>query len=71
VQAHVEKAGRPVDAKRLTEARAKTIVDALVARGVPAATLTAAGKGYDEPIAPGISPKAKLKNRRIEIVLGK
>jgi outer membrane protein OmpA-like peptidoglycan-associated protein len=71
VQAHVEKAGRPADAKRLTDARAQAVVDALVARGVPAKTLTPAGLGYDMPIAPGVSPKAKLKNRRIEIVFGK
>jgi len=71
IVAHVEKAGRPIDAKRLTEARAKTVADALVARGVPAAWIETAGKGFDEPLMPGASPRARQANRRVELLVSR
>jgi len=51
----------------LSTARALSIVRLLIAEGVPPQRLIAAGFGEYRPIAPGSSPEAWQKNRRIEI----
>ena len=53
----------------LTAARAAAVVDALVSLGVPAASLTAAGAGSFDPLAPNDSADSRTKNRRVEIAL--
>jgi chemotaxis protein MotB len=51
----------------LSTARALSIVRLLIAEGVPPQRLIAAGFGEYRPIAPGSTPEAWQKNRRIEI----
>jgi chemotaxis protein MotB len=65
----------PVKSKRfessweLTTERAVTVVKYLVSLGVPAASLTAAGAGSFDPIAPNDTTEARARNRRVEIGL--
>ena len=45
------------------------VVRFLIAQGVPAAVLAAAGYGEFDPVAPNENPKGRAQNRRIEITL--
>lgn len=53
----------------LSSDRAIAVVSYLIKKGVPANRLVAAGFGSHQPIAPGNSPAARKKNRRIEFKL--
>lgn len=55
----------------LSEARAKTIADMLVAAGVPAGLVTSEGKAATEPIADNGTREGRARNRRVEIILQK
>ncbi|MBB3977286.1 chemotaxis protein MotB [Rhizobium azooxidifex] len=61
--------GRYVDNWELSSARATSVVKFLIANGVPADRLVAAGFGEFQPLAPGESPEARATNRRIELKL--
>ncbi len=51
----------------LSAARALTVVRALIAAGVPAARVFAAGFGETHPVAPNANEDGLAKNRRVEI----
>lgn len=53
----------------LSTKRAVNVVKLLVAEGVAPTTLSAAGYGEFDPIAPNDTPQNQAKNRRIEITL--
>ncbi|ETX30230.1 type IVB secretion system protein IcmH/DotU [Roseivivax isoporae] len=55
----------------LSEGRARTIADMLVAAGVPAGLVTYEGKAATEPIADNGTGEGRARNRRVEIVLQK
>ncbi|MBY3204606.1 peptidoglycan -binding protein [Rhizobium laguerreae] len=61
--------GRYRDNWELSSARAISVVKFLIAQGVPADRLVAAGFGEFQPIAPGDTPDARSTNRRIELKL--
>jgi chemotaxis protein MotB len=61
--------GRYADNWALSSARAIAVVKFLIAQGVPADRLVAAGFGEFQPIAPGDTPEARATNRRIELKL--
>jgi outer membrane protein OmpA-like peptidoglycan-associated protein/polyisoprenoid-binding protein YceI len=66
VSGHTDSDGSPTANKNLSERRAKAVADAIVAAGIPAAQITAAGYGEEKPVAPNDTPKNKALNRRIE-----
>ena len=53
----------------LSAARAIAVVQALIARGVPAQRLAATGFGENQPLDPGTTEEAYARNRRIELKL--
>lgn len=53
----------------LSTARAARVVRALVARGIPAQSLSATGYAWLHPIASNATPAGRARNRRVEIVL--
>lgn len=55
----------------LSEARARTIADMLIAAGVPAGLVTSEGKAAIEPIADNGTREGRARNRRVEIILQK
>ncbi|UJW74600.1 peptidoglycan -binding protein [Rhizobium sp. SL42] len=61
--------GRYADNWELSAARAISVVKYLIAQGVPANRLVAAGFGENQPIAEGDSVEARSQNRRIELKL--
>ena len=57
--------------KLLSERRARSVADALVADGVPRDRISAAGYGEERPVAANDTPKNKALNRRIEFSASK
>ena len=55
----------------LSRSRAQTVVDELVARGIPAGRLTAEGIGGAKPIVPHGDLEERWRNRRVEFYLEK
>jgi OmpA-OmpF porin, OOP family len=66
VGAHSDSDGSAVRNRDLTQARAETIVEYLVAAGVKRERLTAVGYGETKPIADNATAAGKAANRRIE-----
>ena len=66
---HTDVTGSPEVNQQLSEARAKKVMDYLIARGVPADRLTAIGYGSTKPIDPSDSLEAYAKNRRTEFIV--
>jgi outer membrane protein OmpA-like peptidoglycan-associated protein len=73
---HTDSIGDPATNQRLSERRARTVVDALVRdHGIDAGRLTAEGRGATEPVAPNTTPdgaddpEGRQLNRRVEIVV--
>jgi len=52
--------------QKLSESRAKSVVDYLVAHGIPSARLTFKGYGKDDPIATNDTEDGRQQNRRTE-----
>ena len=57
------------DNLHLSLMRARAVVDLLIAEGVPAGELCAAGFGEWHPVAPNDSPDGRTSNRRVELSL--
>lgn len=54
----------------LSDQRARSVADALVAQGVPESRLTVKGMGAANPLAGNDTAQGRAKNRRVEIVVG-
>jgi len=68
VEGHTDSDG---DAKfniDLSEQRANTVVNELIARGIDGKRMVAKGFGEDVPVADNTSPEGKANNRRVEFV---
>lgn len=72
IQGHTDSQGRASTNKRLSEKRAKAVLDYLVSKaGVAASRLSSAGFGEDYPIADNKTRAGRAQNRRVEIKLAK
>jgi len=63
---HTDNAGKKENNQKLSEARAKAVMDFLISRGIDASRLDSEGKGQDQPVASNNTAAGKAKNRRIE-----
>ena len=68
IEGHTDNVGSPASNKALSVARAETVLDAVVGKGVAASRLSAVGWGQEKPIAANRSEEGRAKNRRVEIV---
>jgi OmpA-OmpF porin, OOP family len=68
IEGHTDNVGTPAANKTLSEARAKSVMAAVVKGGVEAARLSAVGWGQEKPVADNRSEEGRAKNRRVEIV---
>jgi OmpA-OmpF porin, OOP family len=68
VEGHTDSDGSNESNQKLSEARAKAVVDAIVKSGIDAARLGSAGFGEEKPIADNSTAEGKAKNRRVELI---
>jgi outer membrane protein OmpA-like peptidoglycan-associated protein len=68
VEGHTDSTGTPAGNEALSLARARSVVDALVAAGIARDRLDPAGFGQQKPVADNRTEEGRAKNRRVEIV---
>ena len=68
VDGHTDNTGVAARNQALSAARAEAVVAALVARGIDAVRLQAAGHGDSQPVAGNDTEEGKARNRRVELV---
>jgi outer membrane protein OmpA-like peptidoglycan-associated protein len=66
VQGHTDSVGEPDRNLKLSNARAESVRQALVERGLPRDRLTARGLGETNPLGDNATPEGRAQNRRIE-----
>ncbi len=72
ISGHTDNTGSLKYNTKLSEERAKAVVDYLVAQGIDASRLQWKGYAFTQPIAPNNTPEGREKNRRVEFkVTGK
>lgn len=69
VEGHTDTDGTPALNWDLSTGRATTVAQELIAGGVSAQRITAAGRGQYQPVADNTSAAGKARNRRTEIIL--
>lgn len=68
IEGHTDNVGSPAANKKLSEARATSVREAVGAQGIAAARLKSAGFGQDVPVADNRTEDGRAKNRRVELV---
>lgn len=68
IEGHTDNVGQPAANKALSEKRAQSVMAAIVAGGVDAKRLVAAGFGQEKPVADNRTEEGRAKNRRVELV---
>lgn len=67
VGGHTDNVGKPDANLKLSAARAESVLQALVGRGIAAKRLAAKGYGDSKPVADNRSEEGRAKNRRVEL----
>jgi OOP family OmpA-OmpF porin len=68
IEGHTDNVGDAVGNKKLSNERAKAVVDALVVKGVDKLRLSFVGWGQEKPVADNRTDEGRAQNRRVEIV---
>jgi outer membrane protein OmpA-like peptidoglycan-associated protein len=68
INGHTDNVGNPKFNQKLSEARAKAVMDFLIAKGVNPANLTSKGFGASKPVKSNKTAAGRAENRRTEIV---
>ena len=68
VEGHTDSTGDAAHNRKLSLARAQSVVQAITAKNIAPKRLSAAGKGPDQPLADNGSEEGRAKNRRVELV---
>jgi outer membrane protein OmpA-like peptidoglycan-associated protein len=68
IEGHTDNVGQPAANKALSEKRARSVMAAIIAGGIDAKRLSAAGFGQERPVADNRSEEGRAKNRRVELV---
>ncbi len=66
IEGHTDDVGTDEHNNELSEARAKSVLNYLVQRGIASKRLTSKGFGESKPIAPNTTDEGRAKNRRVE-----
>jgi outer membrane protein OmpA-like peptidoglycan-associated protein len=69
VQGHTDSQGPRAVNVKLSQARAESVVKALVKRKIDASRLDPKGYGPDKPIADNKTPDGRQKNRRVQFII--
>jgi outer membrane protein OmpA-like peptidoglycan-associated protein len=68
IEGHTDSVGKAKANQKLSEARAKVVMDALIAKGVNPENLTYKGFGASKPVASNKTAKGRAANRRTEVI---
>jgi outer membrane protein OmpA-like peptidoglycan-associated protein len=68
IEGHTDNVGSEKSNQTLSESRAKSVMNALVSKGINVIRLKFKGLGQTKPIADNNTEEGKAKNRRVEIV---
>lgn len=68
IEGHTDNVGNPESNKKLSNDRAKSVMNALISKGISKDRLSAVGWGQERPVADNRTEEGKAKNRRVEIV---
>ena len=68
VEGHTDNVGQAAANKTLSTQRAQSVTSAIVAGGIAANRVTAAGFGQEKPVADNRTEEGRAKNRRVELV---
>ena len=68
IEGHTDNVGKPEANQKLSEARAKAVMDALIAKGVNPENLTYKGFGDTKPVATNKTAEGRAQNRRTEVI---
>ncbi len=71
IEGHTDDVGQDEFNLRLSEQRAKTVMDYLIDRGIDAGRLSFRGLGETDPYLPNINNENRMRNRRVEFLLYK
>ena len=68
IEGHTDNVGQAAANKALSEKRAQSVMAAIVAGGIDATRLSAAGFGQERPVADNRGEEGRTRNRRVELV---
>jgi len=68
IEGHTDNTGEAAANKKLSDSRAKSVMEALVAKGIEKSRLSAIGWGQEKPVADNRTDEGRAQNRRVEIV---
>ncbi|MEM7521224.1 MAG: OmpA family protein [Pseudomonadota bacterium] len=66
---HTDSDGDAAYNQTLSEGRARSVANTLIANGVPPGRVQTFGRGESQPVASNLTPDGKAQNRRVEIVI--
>lgn len=69
VEGHTDSVGTLVYNKKLSQNRARSVADELVAQGVSRRRVSSVGYGESRPISLNASDSGRSKNRRVEVII--
>ncbi len=69
IEGHTDNTGNAEKNQVLSEQRAKSVLDYLIAKGVDPSRLVSAGYGQDQPVADNKTAAGRAKNRRVDLKL--
>lgn len=69
IDGHTDNVGTLPANQQISNARAKVVLQALVAYGVPASRLQAEGFAYQRPLVSNSNEEGRAMNRRVEIII--
>ena len=69
VEGHTDNTGSAEHNLKLSEQRAKNVLDFLVSQGIEAARLSSKGYGMTVPVADNATKEGRQKNRRVDLVI--
>ena len=69
VEGHTDNRGTKEYNQKLSEKRARSVVDFLISQGVDPARLDAVGYNFSRPVASNDTKEGRQKNRRVELII--
>jgi len=69
IEGHTDSVGDPERNRQLSQARAQSVMEYLIKKGIAADRLVAKGYGPDKPVGPNETEVGREANRRVEFII--